>query len=106
MLTVRIQAIDGTGTFTLSDSQPCRLLTLLGGPYVTMTILSLSSSLRLAWRNRRGRRTRFQGARTIARAPRRGGARDAPRHHELIDHGDAQTFKDAKAAAERAFDKL
>ena len=26
MLTVRIQAIDGTGTFTLSDSQPCRLL--------------------------------------------------------------------------------
>src|SRR5271154_3707795 len=27
MLTVRIQAIDGTGTFTLSDSQPCRLLT-------------------------------------------------------------------------------
>jgi hypothetical protein len=29
MLTVRIQVIDGTGTFTLSDSQPCRLLTLL-----------------------------------------------------------------------------
>jgi hypothetical protein len=28
MLTVRIQVIDGTGTFTLSDSQPCRLLTL------------------------------------------------------------------------------
>ena len=27
MLTVRIQVIDGTGTFTLSDSQPCRLLT-------------------------------------------------------------------------------
>ena len=26
MLAVRIQAIDGTGTFTLSDSQPCRLL--------------------------------------------------------------------------------
>ena len=26
MLTVRIQVIDGTGTFTLSDSQPCRLL--------------------------------------------------------------------------------
>ena len=26
MLTVRTQAIDGTGTFTLSDSQPCRLL--------------------------------------------------------------------------------
>src|SRR6476659_1606854 len=29
MLTVRIQVIDGTGTFTLSDSQPCRLLTSL-----------------------------------------------------------------------------
>src|SRR5262249_39599973 len=29
MLTVRKQVIDGTGTFTLSDSQPCRLLTLL-----------------------------------------------------------------------------
>src|SRR5712692_7401006 len=28
-LTVRIQAIDGTGTFTLLDSQPCRLLTSL-----------------------------------------------------------------------------
>jgi hypothetical protein len=28
MLTVRTQVIDGTGTFTLSDSQPCRLLTL------------------------------------------------------------------------------
>jgi hypothetical protein len=31
MLTVRIQAIDGTRTFTLLDSQPCRLLILL--PY-------------------------------------------------------------------------
>src|SRR4029077_14775915 len=29
MLTDRVQVIDGTGTFTLSDSQPCRLLTLL-----------------------------------------------------------------------------
>ena len=29
-----------------------------------------------------------------------------PRHQELIDHGDEQTFDDAKAAAERAFDKL
>src|SRR6266851_1840008 len=28
MLTVRIQVIDSTGTFTLSDSQPCRLLTV------------------------------------------------------------------------------
>jgi hypothetical protein len=27
MLTVRTQVIDGTGTLTLSDSQPCRLLT-------------------------------------------------------------------------------
>jgi hypothetical protein len=29
-----------------------------------------------------------------------------PRHQELIDHGDEQTFDDAKAAAERAFAKL
>ena len=27
MLTARIQAIDGAGTFTLPDFQPCRLLT-------------------------------------------------------------------------------
>jgi hypothetical protein len=33
MLTVRIQVIDGTGTFTLSDSQPCRLPTLLQPHY-------------------------------------------------------------------------
>jgi len=33
MLTVRIQVIDGTGTFTLSDSQPCRLLTSLHEHY-------------------------------------------------------------------------
>jgi hypothetical protein len=33
------QAIDGTGTFTLSDSQPCRLLTLLRGHYPTSTLL-------------------------------------------------------------------
>jgi len=32
MLTVRTQVIDGTGTFTLSDSQPCRLLTLSARP--------------------------------------------------------------------------
>src|SRR4029077_3740348 len=31
MLTVRVQVIDGTGTLTLSDSQPCRLLTSLDG---------------------------------------------------------------------------
>jgi hypothetical protein len=29
-----------------------------------------------------------------------------PCHQELIDHGDAQTFDDAKAAAEAAFAKL
>ena len=29
-----------------------------------------------------------------------------PRHEELIDYGDAKSFEDAKAAAERAFDKL
>ena len=29
-----------------------------------------------------------------------------PRREELIAHGEAQTFDDAKAAAERAFDKL
>jgi hypothetical protein len=33
MLTVRIQVIDGTGTFTQSDSQPCRLLTSLHEHY-------------------------------------------------------------------------
>ena len=32
MLTVRVQVIDGTGTVTLSDSQPCRLLTLSHRP--------------------------------------------------------------------------
>src|SRR5262245_17020278 len=39
MLTVRIQAIDGTGTFTLLDSQPCRLLTWLHGHYPTSALL-------------------------------------------------------------------
>ena len=29
-----------------------------------------------------------------------------PRHQELIAQGEAQTFDDAKIAAERAFDKL
>jgi hypothetical protein len=33
MLTVRIQAIDGTGTRTLPDFQPCRLLTSLQPHY-------------------------------------------------------------------------
>ena len=35
MLTARIQAIDGTGTFTLPDFQPCRLLTSLQPHYRT-----------------------------------------------------------------------
>ena len=39
MLTVRIQAIDGTGTCTLSDSQPCRLLTLLHRHYPASSLL-------------------------------------------------------------------
>src|SRR5260221_3043576 len=39
MLTVRIQVIDGTGTFTPSDSQPCRLLTLLRRHYPASTLL-------------------------------------------------------------------
>src|SRR3974377_1409386 len=39
------QAIDGTGTFTLSDSQPCRLLTLLHGHYPASTLLQGSPPL-------------------------------------------------------------
>jgi len=45
MLTVRIQVIDGTGTFTLSDSQPCRLLTLLCGHYPASSLLQGSPPL-------------------------------------------------------------
>src|SRR5262245_36565181 len=37
MLTVRRQAIDGTGTFTLPDFQPCRLLTSLQPHYRAYT---------------------------------------------------------------------
>ncbi len=48
MLTVRIQVIDGTGTFTLSDSQPCRLLTSLPGHYPGSPLLR--SSPPLLWR--------------------------------------------------------
>jgi hypothetical protein len=44
MLTVRIQAIDGTGTFTLSDSQPCRLLTSLPRHYPASAVLRTSPS--------------------------------------------------------------
>ena len=42
MLTVRIQVIDGTGTFTLSDSQPCRLLTSLHRCYPASAVLRTS----------------------------------------------------------------
>src|SRR5258705_12007652 len=42
MLTVRIQVIDGTGTFTLSDSQPCRLLTSLHRRYPASAVLRTS----------------------------------------------------------------
>jgi hypothetical protein len=45
MLTVRVQVIDGTGTFTLSDSQPCRLLTLLRGHYPASSLLRGSPPL-------------------------------------------------------------
>src|SRR6476619_3698892 len=45
MLTVRIQVIDGTGTFTQSDSQPCRLLTSLHGHYPTSPLLRSSPPL-------------------------------------------------------------
>ena len=45
MLTVRIQVIDGTGTFTLSDSQPCRLLTLLHGHCPASSLLRGSPPL-------------------------------------------------------------
>ena len=42
MLTVRIQVIDGAGTFTLSDSQPCRLLTSLPRHYPASAVLRTS----------------------------------------------------------------
>src|SRR6266404_813895 len=42
MLTVRIQVFDGTGTFTLSDSQPCRLLTSLHRRYPASAVLRTS----------------------------------------------------------------
>ena len=50
------QAIDGTGTFTLSDSQPCRLLTSLHGHYPASSLLrgspplSGASVLSASWR--------------------------------------------------------
>src|SRR5450759_4170297 len=45
MLTVRIQAIDGTGTCTLLDSQPCRLLTSLHQHYPASSLLQDSPPL-------------------------------------------------------------
>ena len=48
MLTVRIQAIDGTRTFTLSDSQPCRLLTFLRRHYPASSVVWPSPTPRLA----------------------------------------------------------
>src|SRR5438876_1675345 len=39
MITVRIQVIDGAGTFTLSDSQPCRLLTSLHRRYPASAVI-------------------------------------------------------------------
>src|SRR5499427_8249067 len=45
MLTVRIQAIDGAGTYTLPDFQPCRLLTSLPGHYPGSTLLWSSPRL-------------------------------------------------------------
>src|SRR5580693_7097080 len=55
MLTVRIQVIDGTGTFTLSDSQPCRLLTSLPRRYPASAVLRTSPPP--------------QGARPVPRGP-------------------------------------
>src|SRR5262245_847483 len=46
MLTVRIQAIDGTGTFTLPDFQPCRLLTSLQLHYRAFITTEQSAPLR------------------------------------------------------------
>ena len=45
MLTVRIQAIDGAGTYTLPDFQPCRLLTSLHGHYPASSLLRSSAPL-------------------------------------------------------------
>jgi hypothetical protein len=45
MLPVRIQAIDGTRTYTLLDSQPCRLLTLLHGNYPASSLIRSSPPL-------------------------------------------------------------
>src|SRR5258705_11517920 len=56
MLTVRIQVIDGTGTFTLSDSQPCRLLTSLHRYYPASAVLRTSPPPQGAQPVPRGRR--------------------------------------------------
>jgi hypothetical protein len=56
MLTVRIQVIDGTGTFTLSDSQPCRLLTLLHRHYSASSLLRARPTPSRLWPTSRFRR--------------------------------------------------
>ena len=56
MLTVRIQVIDGTGTFTLSDCQPCRLLTLLHGHYSASSLLRARPTPSRLWPTSRFRR--------------------------------------------------
>src|SRR6202043_682467 len=56
MLTVRIQVIDGTGTFTLSDSQPCRLLTSLRGHYSASSLLRTHPTPSRLWPTSRFRR--------------------------------------------------
>src|ERR1035437_7107411 len=45
MLAVRIQAIDGTRSHTLLDSQPCRLLTSLHGHYPASSLIRSSPPL-------------------------------------------------------------
>ena len=56
MLTVRIQVIDGTGTFTLSDSQPCRLLTSLRGHYSASSLVWARPTPSRLWPTSRFRR--------------------------------------------------
>src|SRR3979411_1458356 len=56
MLTVRIQVIDGTGTFTLSDSQPCRLVTSLRGHYSASSLVWARPTPSRLWPTSRFRR--------------------------------------------------
>ena len=68
------QAIDGTGTFTLSDSQPCRLLTLLHGHYSASTLIWTHPP---PSRRRSISRLRRLGADCLVVASKRGNARGA-----------------------------